>query len=302
MASFGEELRRERELRDISLREISDATNISVQLLEALERNDFSTLPGGVYTRGFIRAFAIHIGVDPEETLTAFQQEQERQELGRQDSAGRGLATGVSATSSRAAEASVLAAFVTASALIAMLYWAGAATRPAPTAPDPAAHGAALKARVKKSGALPSHPSAEPPLQIAAAEPAPSTEPGLPAEPPSPEHLVGIRALETTRVVLTCAGIVQYREEMWVGVERQFPCREPILISASNGGAVEYSVDATPLRLLGREGERVRERLIGVDSRDGTDAEGTVDLPLGQERRERASRYADTGNAEPTGR
>ena len=47
MSSFGEELRRERELRQISLREISESTKINVRYLDALERNDFKHLPGG---------------------------------------------------------------------------------------------------------------------------------------------------------------------------------------------------------------------------------------------------------------
>ena len=55
LASFGEELRREREIRSISLKEIADATKISKRFLEAIERNDHRTLPAPVFTRGFIR-------------------------------------------------------------------------------------------------------------------------------------------------------------------------------------------------------------------------------------------------------
>ena len=58
MASFGEILKRERELRDISLREIADATKIHIRYLEALEANRFDSLPGGVFNKGFIRAYA----------------------------------------------------------------------------------------------------------------------------------------------------------------------------------------------------------------------------------------------------
>lgn len=72
MASFGEELRRERELRDISLREISEATKISIRFLEGLEQNNFDLLPGGVFNRGFVRAYARFIGVDAEEMVNAY--------------------------------------------------------------------------------------------------------------------------------------------------------------------------------------------------------------------------------------
>lgn len=66
MASFGETLKRERELREISLREISDATKINIRYLEALEENRFDVLPGGLFNKGFIRAYARYIGVDGE--------------------------------------------------------------------------------------------------------------------------------------------------------------------------------------------------------------------------------------------
>ena len=66
MASFGESLKRERELREISLREISDATKINIRYLEALEENRFDVLPGGLFNKGFIRAYARYIGVDGE--------------------------------------------------------------------------------------------------------------------------------------------------------------------------------------------------------------------------------------------
>ncbi|HEY3176201.1 MAG TPA: RodZ domain-containing protein [Candidatus Polarisedimenticolia bacterium] len=72
MASFGEELKRERELRDISLKEISEATKISIRFLEALEHNNFEILPGGIFNRGFIRSYARFIGIDGEEMVNAY--------------------------------------------------------------------------------------------------------------------------------------------------------------------------------------------------------------------------------------
>ncbi len=81
MSSFGETLRRERELRQITLREISEATKISLRYLEALERNDFRHLPGGVFNKGFIRAYAQYIGVDAEAMVTAYLEEESRQRL-----------------------------------------------------------------------------------------------------------------------------------------------------------------------------------------------------------------------------
>src|SRR5580765_7884282 len=69
---FGSRLREARERRGITLRQIASATKISVGVLEALERNDISRLPGGIFSRAVVRAYAIEIGLDPEETIQEF--------------------------------------------------------------------------------------------------------------------------------------------------------------------------------------------------------------------------------------
>ncbi len=69
MASFGATLKRERESRRISLREIAETTKINIRYLEALEADRFAALPGGVFSRGFVRAYASYIGIDPDATL-----------------------------------------------------------------------------------------------------------------------------------------------------------------------------------------------------------------------------------------
>ncbi len=67
---FGEHLKREREMRGVSLEEISAATRISTRFLEALESEKWEQLPGGIFNRGFIRAEAHFLGLD-EESLVA---------------------------------------------------------------------------------------------------------------------------------------------------------------------------------------------------------------------------------------
>jgi cytoskeletal protein RodZ len=69
---FGTRMKREREERGVTLRRIADATKISVGALEALERNDISRLPGGIFSRAFVRSYAIEIGLDPEQTIRDF--------------------------------------------------------------------------------------------------------------------------------------------------------------------------------------------------------------------------------------
>lgn len=69
---FGTKMRTLREERGVSLRQIADATKISIGALEALERNDISRLPGGVFSRAFVRSYAVEVGLDPEQTVRDF--------------------------------------------------------------------------------------------------------------------------------------------------------------------------------------------------------------------------------------
>ncbi len=74
MGSFGENLRREREMRGVTLEEIAESTKISTRLLRALEQEHFSALPGGVFTRSFIRHYANYLGLDAEHVLAEYRQ------------------------------------------------------------------------------------------------------------------------------------------------------------------------------------------------------------------------------------
>lgn len=70
--SFGARLRRARERRHITLAEIAERTKIAGSLFEALERDDVSRWPSGIFRRSFIRAYADAIGLDPAETVREF--------------------------------------------------------------------------------------------------------------------------------------------------------------------------------------------------------------------------------------
>src|SRR5690349_11833541 len=71
-ATIGEQLRLAREARGIALREICDQTRISVHYLEAIEANDYKRLPGGVFNRSFIKAYAKYIGFNEHEAVEGY--------------------------------------------------------------------------------------------------------------------------------------------------------------------------------------------------------------------------------------
>ena len=70
--NLGAGLKLAREQSGLTLRQIADATKLSVRSLTALETNRIEQLPGGIYRRAIVRAYASQIGLDPEQTLRAF--------------------------------------------------------------------------------------------------------------------------------------------------------------------------------------------------------------------------------------
>ncbi|HZD31644.1 MAG TPA: RodZ domain-containing protein [Candidatus Angelobacter sp.] len=74
MGSFGERLRREREMRGVSLDDIAEATKIGTRLLRALEDEHFDVLPGGIFNKGFVRAYAKYLGLNEDEMVADYLQ------------------------------------------------------------------------------------------------------------------------------------------------------------------------------------------------------------------------------------
>lgn len=72
IVGFGQYLRRERELRKIPLEEIARVTRINHHYLEALEEGREEDLPALPFVKGFLTAYAKHIGLNPDEVLTYF--------------------------------------------------------------------------------------------------------------------------------------------------------------------------------------------------------------------------------------
>src|SRR4030095_2041874 len=67
--SFGASLKKQRELRGISLQEVAEATHIRRPYLEAIEADRFEALPGLTFLKGYVRTYAQYVGLNPEETL-----------------------------------------------------------------------------------------------------------------------------------------------------------------------------------------------------------------------------------------
>lgn len=72
MESFGARLKREREQQGMELEGVAATTKISIRMLQALEEERFSQLPGGIFNKGFVRAYARHLGLDEEQAIADY--------------------------------------------------------------------------------------------------------------------------------------------------------------------------------------------------------------------------------------
>ncbi len=74
LPSFGAKLKQEREKRKISLEQISLSTKIGTRMLQALEEDKFNQLPGGIFNKGFVRAYSRVVGLDEDQTVADYMQ------------------------------------------------------------------------------------------------------------------------------------------------------------------------------------------------------------------------------------
>jgi cytoskeleton protein RodZ len=75
MVPVAEQLRRARERAELSVEDLSQRTKIQLHLLEAMERGDFASVPGGLFARGFLRAYAKEVRLDPEAVVADYLEE-----------------------------------------------------------------------------------------------------------------------------------------------------------------------------------------------------------------------------------
>jgi cytoskeleton protein RodZ len=66
---IGKHLREARELRGMTIKQVADSTKLSATTLQYIERNEFNRLPGGIFTKGHLRAYAAAVGVEPDDVV-----------------------------------------------------------------------------------------------------------------------------------------------------------------------------------------------------------------------------------------
>lgn len=268
MGSFGENLRRERELRGATLPEIANATKIAIRYLQALEDDQFDRLPGGIFNRGFVRGVARYLKLDENHWVSEFvRAAHEPPEIQARYAPPRPPQP---AASHRARWSF---------ALLVVLFGVGAYVihdlrlQQAAEASIPAVRPVAPAAA---SATLPQPEPEAPPPAKPASQPRP-TSPAPLALAPSPESVNPVTAagdlrlqidvIEDAWIQVIVDGVPDYEGLMKAGATRNFRGTRQIELVTGNASAVVLTLNSETLAPLGNPGERKKVVLTAKDLR-----------------------------------
>lgn len=293
VGKFGEKLQREREMRGISLEEIAGATKIGTRALRALEEEQFEKLPGGIFNKGFVRAYARYLGIDEEQAVADYMaacgEPDAEPVLPALEAARRAQAarTEYERLPSNG-DSTVFRPLVTALVLLAVVAaLAAGGWRLYPRVKDRLAHRrAAYTAAPPPAGIAPVaavaqpvppppattatasptlNPPAPAPLPVPAPEapkPAATATPQTPAILAStPEFTVLIHAREQSWVSVKADGKVVLKDTLAAGKETSVKAKQTVVLTAGNAGGVEVSIDGKPQPSFGDDNQ-VRTILV----------------------------------------
>ena len=236
----GARLRAVREAKQISLREIAATTKISVSALEALEENDVARLPGGIFTRAFVRSYAAEVGLDPEQTMRDFVAQVPAEGIEEEKKYDARLREHDIFQSQQRMAGTVLTLLVVGVPVAGVLLFLGLRNAPMgtePTAPPVAA--VAPTARV------------EPPVR---------PEPRVPAETVPQESLtIVLRPRDDCWVSLTLDSEAEpvVERTMRAGERESYEADDEINLIVGDAGAFAFTINQQAGRSLGASGDTV---------------------------------------------
>ncbi|MBI4265825.1 MAG: helix-turn-helix domain-containing protein [Acidobacteria bacterium] len=257
----GATLRSQREQRGLSLNQLSRSTRISVPILIALEHNEIEKLPGGIFTRGFLRAYAREVGLDPEETvsryLAQFGTMVDKETVAEKEPARPSVVPDEIADDQvdlRARYGPLLAASL-ALALVSAVYVAFRT----PATPPPPPYDVAPEVLASEQG----------PVILATS--GPDVEVALAAGDGEGVRL-DIEAEGPCWIAATADGVTVVYRLMQAGERQRIEARDDLVIRVGDPAVFTYRINGLPGRTLGRAGQAVTVRISPENYREFTGA------------------------------
>jgi cytoskeletal protein RodZ len=283
LPSFGQKLKLEREKRNITLEQISVSTKIGIRMLQALEEDKFNQLPGGIFNKGFVRAYSRFLGLDDDQTIADYLQasgdtlpastettahgegshENAADEDVTRENRDKDKVSRLEASADAPPRQVPWGVFAGALLVVALAlsFWSHRRREHMrqPVRPTPATTATQVSGQVSgsdlpttsapptSSPSGPSAPSGVPKISRDVASAFPSATPG--------EFTVVIQAREESWTTITADGKTISSELLPAGSERQIRGRKEVIVRTGNAGAVDFRFNGRRVDTGGDYGE-----------------------------------------------
>jgi len=283
LPSFGQKLKQEREKRNITLEQISVSTKIGIRMLQALEEDKFNQLPGGIFNKGFVRAYSRFLGLDEDQTIADYLQASgdalpastetashgegsrenaEHENVTRENKDRDDKVSSLEASADAPPRQVPWGVFAGALLVVALAlsFWSHRRREHMREAVRPTPATAATQVSGQVSGSdLPTTtlPTTGSPTGASAPSPVPKTSQASTASPAATpgEFTVVIQAREESWTTITVDGRTISSELLPAGTERVVQGRKEITVRTGNAGAVDFQFNGKKVGASGDYGE-----------------------------------------------
>jgi cytoskeleton protein RodZ len=272
MGAFGDRLRREREMRGITLDEITESTKVSRRHLEALEGEHFDQLPGGVFNKGFVRAYARFLGIDEDRAVADYSAAcNELPEPENKFPLDIHVKPDPDLNPKRSFLPLAFAVAALVGVLVGYAFWVKSKPHAAATAenssqssPAPAASVPAEKASTPVATSVPAPvPESKPKATDLAAATVPAKPQqqatpdaaALPAGKPEKSFVISVKAKEDSWVSVVADGKSVMERVLTADKRKKIKAGKSLILRTGNAGGIEVSFNGRPLGNLGNENE-----------------------------------------------
>jgi len=291
VASLGAQLKQAREQRGVGLDEIAQATKIGTRFLRALEADHYEQLPGGIFNKGFIRAYARAVGLDEEKAVAEYVAATEPSPV-RSESSGQVQSRRVELRAEAESPGSGdlpwgVFAMVLVLAALAVAGW-GFYSRESRQAGKPPALAVAASPPSRSTGPAPSPPGAsnaasslpvapQPTVATPAVnkpQPVAETKPKNPAaEPGEPVHYFSVRinVREDSWLSISADGKTILQGRFPAPAQKSVKATRQVVVQTGNAGGTDFEFNGRALPSQGQPGE-VKTLIFGVDGLEAVQA------------------------------